>query len=141
MSSHNFKVVIDTNVWVSGLVFGGTPGDILHQFIDEKIIVIISEEIITELHRIIITKFPLLKPKLSLLEASIRKDSTLVYLGDYTVRVSRDPDDNKIIETAIVGDADYIISGDEDLLSIGQYEGIKIIKPAEFLSIDNGYSQ
>jgi putative PIN family toxin of toxin-antitoxin system len=98
-------------IWIS---FQRNSGR-LHRFIDE--------EIITELHRIIITKFPLLKPGLSLLEASIRKDSTLVYLGDYTVRVSRDPDDNKIIETAIVGGAWDIISGDEDLLSI-----------------DNGYS-
>ena len=135
MSKNISKVVIDTNVWVSGLVFGGNPRDILQQFIKEEIVVIISEEVITELHRIIIQKFSLLKPGLKLLEESIRKDSTLVHLGDYTVNASRDSDDNKIIETAVIGGADYIISGDEDLLSIVQYKDIKIINPSEFLKL------
>ena len=73
--SKNLKVVIDTNVWISGLVFGGNPEIILKLFIRGKIIVIVSEEIISELRRIITDKFPLFKPKLDLLEASIRKDA------------------------------------------------------------------
>ena len=96
----NLKVVIDSNVWISGLVFGGKPKNILKLFIEGKIGVIVSEEILTELRRIINTKFPLFKPQLGLLEASIRDDAILVPLGDNTINVSRDADDNKIIETA-----------------------------------------
>lgn len=131
----NLKVVIDTNVWISGLVFGGKPETILRLFIDGEIAVIISEEIITELRRIITSKFPLFKPKLGLLEASIRDDAILVPLGVNTIEVSRDADDNKIIETAVVGKVDYIVSGDDDLLVIKDYKKITIVKPATFLEI------
>ncbi len=139
MPNHNIKVVIDTNVWISGLVFGGIPRIILQQFIDKKINIIISEEIITELHRTITRKFPLFQANMELLELSIRKDATLVPLGSLTVKISRDHDDNKVIETAVIGNVDYIISGDDDLLSITQYRNIQIIKPAEFLNISNSY--
>ncbi len=131
----NLKVVIDSNVWISGLVFGGKPENILKLFIEGKIVVIVSEEILTELRRIINTKFPLFKPQLGLLGASIRDDAILVPLGDNTIDVSRDADDNKIIETAIKGKADYIISGDNDLLVLKEYDGIYILKPASFLDI------
>jgi hypothetical protein len=133
--SKNIKVVLDTNVWISGLVFGGKPEAILKLFIDGQIIVIISEEIMTELRRIIIDKFPLFKPRLSLLEASIRNDTILVQLGDQRIAVSRDSDDNKIIETAVTGKVNYIITGDDDLLILKIFGNIDIIKPAAFLDI------
>jgi putative PIN family toxin of toxin-antitoxin system len=137
--SKNQKVVIDTNVWISGLIFGGKPEIIIKLFIDGKIDVIISEEILTELRRIISTKFPLFKPKLGLLEASIREDSVLVHLGNNTITVSRDIDDNKIIETAVMGKADFVVTGDDDLLVLKIYENIRIIKPKVFLTIFNKY--
>lgn len=131
----NLTVVIDTNVWISGLIFGGKPETILKLFIDGKIAVIISEEIMTELRRIITAKFPLFKPKLGLLEASIRDDAILVPLGENTIKVSRDADDNKVIESAVIGKADYIISGDDDLLILKNYKNVTIVKPATFLDI------
>ena len=135
--SKNLKAVIGTNVWISGLVFGGNPEIILKLFIEGKIIVIVSEEIISELRRIITDKIPLFKPKLDLLEASIRKDAILVPLGNHTVTASRDPDDNKIIETGVSGNTTHIISGDDDLLTLKKYETIDIIKPTVFLTIYN----
>ena len=131
----DLKVVVDTNVWISALVFGGKPEVILKLFIDGKITVIVSEEIITELRRIITTKFPLYISRLGLLEASIRDDAIIVPLGENTIRVSRDTDDNKIIETAVKGKADYIISGDDDLLVIKNYESTGILKPSNFLEV------
>ena len=131
------RVVIDTNVWLSGLIFGGQPGRLLKLFADDAILVVISEELLSELRRIITRKFPLYVPQLALLEASLPQDAELVKLGGQTIHASRDPDDNKVVETAIIGKCHYIISGDEDLLAIDSYRDIRVIKPAEFLQIEN----
>lgn len=74
------------------------------------------------------------RTQLDLLEASIRKDADMVTLGNHTIRASRDPKDDMFIETAVLGSCHYLISGDKDLLIIGSYDGIKIIKSADFLS-------
>lgn len=129
------QVVVDTNVWISGLVFGDKPEKIIRQFIDGQIIVVTSEELLSELRRKILQRFPLFGPHLALLEASIREDALLVKLGSVQVLASRDMDDNKFLETAIIGEAAYVISGDKDLLTIGVYQGIKILKPADFLEL------
>jgi predicted nucleic acid-binding protein len=49
--------------------------------------------------------------------------------------IGRDPSDNRLLEAALEGEADYIVSGDRDLLDLGSYEGIGIITPARFLAI------
>jgi putative PIN family toxin of toxin-antitoxin system len=128
------QVVIDTNVWISGVVFGGAPKRVLELFIDGSIVVVISEEILSELRRKINQKFPLFVPQLPLLEASIREKALFVKLGSQPVVASRDKDDDKFIETAIAGRAGYIVSGDKDLLVLKFYENVKIVKPAEFLA-------
>lgn len=129
------QVVIDTNVWISGLIFGGNPAKVINRFIDGSIVVITSEELLSELRRKITQKFPLFAPQLPLLEASIREKAIVVALGSRLVSASRDEDDNKFIETALNGKADYIISGDKDLLVLRSFEHITILKPAEFLEL------
>lgn len=129
------RVVIDTNVWLSGLVFGGQPGEVLKLFAEGSVIVVTCEEALSELRRKVIQKFSLFSPYLDLLEASIRKDGELVYVGSQPVTVCRDPDDNMFLETAIIGHCQYIVSGDHDLLTLKNYKNIKIIKPSDFLKI------
>ncbi len=119
------------------MVFGGSPGRILELFTEDSIVVVVSEELLSELRRKITKKFPLFAPQLDLLEASIHKDAIVVNLGVEIVTVSRDPDDNKVIETALAGECDYIISGDKDLLTLKAYQDIKIITPADFLSLSS----
>ena len=51
------------------------------------------------------------------------------------ITVSRDPDDNRILEAAVAGAADYIVTGDQDLLVLGEFEGIAIVTPTRFLAI------
>ena len=63
--------------------------------------------------------------------------ATLVQIRQVVSIVTKDPDDNRIIECAIAGGADYIVSGDAHLLNIGQYEGIRILPPTAFLSVIN----
>jgi putative PIN family toxin of toxin-antitoxin system len=90
---------------------------------------------LSEIRRKIIEKFPLFAPNLDLLEASILNDAIVVKLGSRTINISRDPDDNKVIETAVIGNCNYIISGDNDLLIIGSYKNIRIVNPTDFLNI------
>ena len=130
-------VVIYTNVWISGLVFGGNPEKVIRHFVDGRLFVVTAEELLSELRRKISQQFPLFVPNQALLEASIREEAILVQLGAVDVAVSRDIDDNKFIEAAIIGNADYIVSGDKDLLVLKHYKKIKIIKPAEFLQLFN----
>lgn len=127
------QVVIDTNVWISGIVFGGNPQKVIRLFIDGQIIVVISEELLSELRRKITLRFPLFLPNLDLLEASIREDALLVKLGTVQIEVSRDFTDDAFIETATIGSAECIVSGDNDLLVLGSYKQIKILKPTDFL--------
>lgn len=132
-SKYKQSVVIDTNVFVSGLVFGGAPRRIIEAFVDNDIIVVSSEELLRELRRVIAQKFPLYASMLDLLELSIRFDATMVQLGDEPITASRDPDDNKFIEAALAGNASWIISGDKDLLDVERYKTIQIVTPVEFL--------
>jgi putative PIN family toxin of toxin-antitoxin system len=133
--SSKSTVVLDTNVWISGLVYGGNPERIIRMFIDDKILAVTAEELLTELRRKITQRFPLYIPNLALLEESIREIAINVHLGTLRVQASRDYDDNKFIEAALIGNADFIVSGDKDLTDMGSYESIKILKPAEFLEL------
>ena len=135
------RAAIDTDVWLSGLAFGGAPGQVLELFIDGTLIAVVSEELLSELRRKISQKFLLFMPRLGLLEASIRKDATVVRLGGATVRVCRDPDDDKFLETALIGRCSYVISGDKDLLSLGRYQGVQIVSPADFLEVNCKHSR
>ena len=126
------KVVLDTNVLVSALVFGGKPRAVVEMLLENGTI-IVSAEILTEIRRIIHAKFPAFKIHLARLEKLLKRDAKWVELGSTQVTVYRDPDDNKIIETAVIGTADYIVSGDEDLLVLQAYGAITILKSAEFL--------
>ena len=81
-----------------------------------------------------------LKSALATITAGLRKvekllesDATWVRLGGVTINVSRDSDDNKFIEAAVLGNCHYIISGDKDLLDIKEYNNIKIFSVSEFL--------
>lgn len=134
--SNKPRIVIDSNVWLSGLIFGGSPGSILKLFSDGDVTVVVSEELLSELRRKIIEKFPLFIPQLSLLEASIRADESLVALGAVTVKVCRDLEDDKFLETALIGGCGYIVSGDKDLLALKTYESIRIVTPSDFLKAE-----
>jgi len=129
------RAVFDTNVWLSGLIFGGKPGQLIKLFGNDAFLIVVSEELLSELRRKITQRFPLYKSSLDLLEMSLRKDTELVKLGSQTVTICRDPDDNKVIETALIGECRFIVSGDKDLLVLGSYNNIKIVKPAQFLEI------
>jgi putative PIN family toxin of toxin-antitoxin system len=128
------KVVLDTNVFVSGVFFGGTPGRVLEAWRDGRVEVILSREIIEEYVRVgeeLASRFPGVEPgpALELLAVS----TTLVGATLLPAPVSRDPDDDKFLACALAAGADCIVSGDRDLLDLSSYEGVVVMSPRDFV--------
>jgi uncharacterized protein len=132
------RVVLDTNVWLSGLLWGGIPDRILQQVEAGTIQAIISEDILDELARTLTR--PKLQKRLSQLGlevdavmAAVRRVVIIVVANPVQVPDLRDPKDEIIIAAAISGCAKFIISGDQDLLVLASVEGIPIVSPRDFL--------
>jgi uncharacterized protein len=126
------KIVVDTNVLISGVFFGGYPRKIIEAIIDEQLRACATSEIIGEYEEIVVEM-------INRKQGHIRKGILLPLIAKLEVihprtaiSVCRDPDDDKFLSCAVDAKALYIVSGDKDLLSIGEYEDVKIITAAEF---------
>ena len=129
------RVVLDTNVVVSALLFTGISSKLVQLWQGDVITALVSRTILEEYLRV------LSYPKFKLSEGDIRgliQEELLPYVevvkpGRRLRVVDRDPSDDKFVECAVAGKARVIISGDKDLLSIGRYQKILIQSPAQFL--------
>ena len=134
------RVVIDTGVLVSGLIRPrGTTGEALLALRDGKFTVLYSHETIMEIIDVLgrdkfRLKYHILPDDISALINLIRLRGEVV-IPKQRVADCRDPKDDKFLDVALSGDADYLISGDLDLLSMNPYRSIPIIRPAEFLAM------
>lgn len=126
------RIVVDTNVMISGVFFGGFPRKILNAIAENKLTACATAEIIDEYEEIIKEMInrkqghlhhQLLAPLVQALE--IVEPAT-------TVTLCRDPDDNKFLGCAKDAKALYIVNGDKDLLVLEQFEDIEIITTKEF---------
>ncbi|OGD86585.1 putative toxin-antitoxin system toxin component, PIN family [Candidatus Curtissbacteria bacterium RIFCSPHIGHO2_01_FULL_41_11] len=126
------RVVNDTNVWLSALYFSGKPAKIVNLIEDQKIVSITSDFILEEVKEKLVSSFntPLYAANGTV--SYISSISQIVPLAGKDFNL-RDPDDNKVLETAVVGKCDFLITGDKDLLTLGGYNRIQIVAPAEFL--------
>jgi len=129
------KVVFDTNVYISAILTSGTPRKILNLEREGKFNLFISEPVLLEVERVLRLKVKLDSFKISIILDSIRDISIFVSPSFTLSVVERDKSDDRILECALEAKADYIISGDSHLLSLKEYQGIKILSPAEFLKL------
>ena len=126
------RIVIDTNVVASGIVFGGKPERLLELAIKNDVEMCVSPQILAEYDEIIArlsAKYPAHTIEITLQDLT---DNALLVTPSQTVTVCRDPDDNKFIECAMEGKCLYIVSGDNDLLDLRSYADIEIVTVAEF---------
>lgn len=130
-----YKVVLDTNVYLSGIIFGGNSRHILDIAIKGKIAVVTSPVILLEISDKLKNKFHWNKEQIIVTIKSIAKSSEVVTPKEKLQIVKKDSSDNKIIEVAVEANTDFIISGDKHLLDIKKYQNIRIISPAQFLAI------
>ncbi|MHB1664862.1 MAG: putative toxin-antitoxin system toxin component, PIN family [bacterium] len=131
------RVVIDTNVILSALLFKGKLSKIVELWEKELTIPLISKETFNELKRVLkYPKFSLTKDEInSIIEEYILPYFEAVDITTSVKGVCRDSEDDKFLSCAVSAKADYIISGDMDLCDLKQYRFVKIIKPAEFISM------
>lgn len=128
------NIVIDTNVYISALVFGGAPRTVLEKVIrDPEYALIISEEIYTEMRRVVVTKFPDFVNEYMQLETLLRTEAHCIKLGSIIITACRDQYDNHLLETAVLSGATTIITGDSDLLVLHPFAKVGIITASDFL--------
>jgi uncharacterized protein len=130
------RIVLDTNVLISAILFGGLPREVLELVISGEIDCSLSLSILDELRDV------LRRPKFGFsVEQSLQVLEELHAVCDVTYPVERihlldsDPDDNMILECAIASKAQFIVSGDRHLLDLTQYRGVLIVKPSEYLKM------
>ena len=128
------KVILDTNVFISGVFFSGPPYRILEAWRDDKIQLVISPEILEEYGRVgeILAED---HPEIDLspwIELVIQKAS-LFSAPPLAEVVCHDPDDDKFLACALASGSRVIVSGDKHLINVSGYEGIGIQKPRTFL--------
>lgn len=127
------RVVLDTNVIVSGIFWKGIPYKILEKWIFDEFELLITEEILQEYHRTLI--------KISKGKRDILINTWIMFIVENGIvidvkkrfNLSEDPDDNKFIECALAGNALYIVSGDLHLLDLKTVMNVQIITPREFI--------
>ncbi|HET8562775.1 MAG TPA: putative toxin-antitoxin system toxin component, PIN family [Candidatus Binatia bacterium] len=129
------RVVLDTNVLVSALLFSGVSSKLVPLWQKGSITVLISREILEEYLRVLAyPKFQLSEEEIkSLIEEDLLPFVQTIRPGIRVRIVKRDPADNKFLECAIAGKAGVLISGDKDLLAIRHYRQVRIQAPARFL--------
>ncbi len=134
MGKKKLRVVLDTNVILSALLFGGRLEFIRRAWKRGKLTLLFSEDTLEELVKVLhYPKFALTEEEIDfLLYVEILPYSETVEVKfRVEEEVCRDSDDVKFLECAVSGRADFVVSGDKELLSVGEIEGIKIITPAE----------
>lgn len=134
MAKNQPKVVIDTNVIISSLLFGGKPQEIIKLIIEREIIPITSKILIAELTDVLVKKFNFIPNKTALTEEFIKENFQIVY-PSIMLDIISDKDDNRVLEAAVVGKCQYIITGDKDLLDLKSYNKIIILTAGDFLDL------
>jgi uncharacterized protein len=130
------KIVLDTYVFFSGVLFTASPHKILKAWRAGRVVILLSSEILEEYQRVgneLTTQFRDvdLKPSLELLTAH----GEMVYSPSILPRIKEDPSDNKFLACALAGKAKFIVSKDRHLLKLREFQGIRISGPRNFSQV------
>jgi putative PIN family toxin of toxin-antitoxin system len=135
-------VVFDTNVFISGLIAKhGPPARALDLWRNRKIRLVVSTRIVEEILDVL--RRPALVQSQNISSANVARLERLLQRKRVTAHVTprvhfaicRDPEDNKFLDSAVAAKADYLVTFDADLLSIGEFHGVKIVRVQAFLDL------
>jgi putative PIN family toxin of toxin-antitoxin system len=127
------RVVLDTNVYISALMFGGLPGSLLALAFVQAFTLIISSPLLEELDEKLRGKFGVSVEDAAFVRSRLESVAQVVEPRGTLRVIPEDPDDNRVLECAVEGKADYIVSGDQHLLNLGKYQGISIVTVRKFM--------
>jgi len=128
------KVVLDTNVLISGIFFHGPPYQILKARQEKKLTIVITQDILSEYQRVsneLSKEFSNIQ--ISQILDLITTHAEVVDTKGIEIEICKDPDDNKFVECALASKSRFIVSGDRHLLDISGYRGIKRISPRNYV--------
>jgi putative PIN family toxin of toxin-antitoxin system len=128
------KVVVDTNVLISGIFFSGAPSEILRAWRSGKLQICITPEIIDEYMKVTGTlaeQFPHIETNQIL--TLIIAHSEVIQAPPLSHQVCQDPYDDKFLACALAAESKLIISGDKHLLKLSEYQGVTILSPRAFV--------
>ena len=127
------KVVFDTNVFVSALTFRGGRGEqALRRILEGRDSLVLSKPILDELLRILATKFSREREELARVAVYLAELAQMEDPPDRDDVLSDEPD-NRILECAVAGGVDVIVTGDRSVLKLGDFRGVKIVSLREYL--------
>lgn len=128
------RTVLDTNVLVSALLFSGEMGHIVSSWKAHKFLPVFSHDTFDEFRRVLAYPKFSLKPREidALLQDEVLPFCEVVEIEDEIIGICRDRADDKFLSCAVAAMADYIVSGDKDLLVLGNFRNIPIITAAAF---------
>lgn len=130
------KVVLDTNIFISGIHWNGFSEKVIRAWLEKRFILISSTPIIEELFRILQSfKKPLTSEEIEWWKNLVYDFSIVVEPIEKLDLVKDHPDDNQFFEAAVAGDAQYIVSQDHHLLRVCDYQGIRVLSPEEFCNL------
>ena len=129
------KACIDTNVWISGVIFSGKPAEVVTAAFNRKFEVVLSKVILDEIERNLMGKFKFSQRNTRKLINRILQIADLYEPSGSVKVIANQHADNLVLETAVLGRAKFLVTGDkEHLLPIKMFRHVKIIDPAAFLS-------
>ncbi len=134
--THPPRVVLDTNVFISAVLFSGRTSRLVRPWQEGHILFLISPEVLKEYVKVLaFPKFKLTKGEIkSIIEQELLPFVEPVMTSAALRGIVKDPSDDKFLALALDGKASYIISGDKHLLGLKEFRGIKIVTAEEFLS-------
>lgn len=144
------RVLVDTNVFISYLLTprreGGTVQEVVEVILSGLVTLLLPEELLDELLDVLTTRpyFVRRIPHQAATEfiATLRDAAELLpNIPEEIPSILRDPKDDYLIAQALVGQADYLITGDDDLLSLGRVDHLRIVTPLQFVRITRDYNQ
>ena len=131
------RVVLDTNVFISGIFWSGNYcSQLIDKWKNKEIELVSSLDIIKELVETLRNfKIPMPESMIEEWRNVLLNNSVIIEPSTKIDAVKEDPEDNKFLETAVDGKANFIVSQDKHLLNLKEYRGIKIVKPEEAVNL------
>jgi putative PIN family toxin of toxin-antitoxin system len=127
------RVVLDTNIYVSALRYGGKPKQVLDLALNGSLRLLISAPLKLELERVLRDKFDITARKIAESAELLWSDAEWI-VPAYHLNLCLDESDNRVLECALEGKAGYIVTGDRHLLNLQPLEGLAILSPDAFLA-------
>lgn len=126
------RILLDTSVLISAIVFGGAPRSVLELGLRGQLRLVTSPYLLAELERVLVNRFRFSSDAAREVGTELEGVSLVVEPAEMP-RISRDRADDEVLAAAHAGKAEWIVTGDDDLLALTSYAGIAIVRPRRFL--------